>query len=60
MALVFRSYFARSTMLAMAGVAGEKVNYQVHCGPAQGAFNRASAGWPSSHGGPGTSTRSRN
>ena len=44
MALVFRSYFARSTMLAMAGVAGEKVNYQVHCGPAQGAFNRIVAG----------------
>jgi trans-AT polyketide synthase/acyltransferase/oxidoreductase domain-containing protein len=54
MALVFRSYFARSTMLAMAGVAGEKVNYQVHCGPAQGAFNRVVAGsdlepWSSRH-----------
>jgi trans-AT polyketide synthase, acyltransferase and oxidoreductase domains len=54
MALVFRSYFARSTMLAMAGVAGEKVNYQVHCGPAQGAFNRIVAGsdlepWSSRH-----------
>jgi len=54
MALVFRSYFARSTMLAMNGVAGEKVNYQVHCGPAQGAFNRVVAGsglepWPARH-----------
>jgi trans-AT polyketide synthase/acyltransferase/oxidoreductase domain-containing protein len=54
MALVFRSYFARSTMLAMAGVAGEKVNYQIHCGPALGAFNRVVAGsalepWPSRH-----------
>lgn len=54
MALVFRSYFARSTMLAMTGAAGEKVNYQIHCGPALGAFNRVVAGsalepWPSRH-----------
>jgi trans-AT polyketide synthase/acyltransferase/oxidoreductase domain-containing protein len=44
MALVFRWYFAHSTRLAMEGVAGEKVNYQIHCGPAQGAFNRCVAG----------------
>ena len=46
MALVFRWYFAHSTRLAMAGVPGEQVNYQVHCGPAQGAFNRCVAGTP--------------
>lgn len=54
MAVVFRSYFARSTRLAMEGVPGEKVNYQIHCGPAQGAFNRVVAGsdlepWQSRH-----------
>jgi len=46
MALVFRWYFVHSTRLAMAGAPGEQVNYQVHCGPALGAFNRLVAGTP--------------
>jgi len=44
MAHVFKWYFAHSTQVAMAGVAAEKVNFQIHCGPALGAFNRAVAG----------------
>ncbi|WP_433498371.1 ACP S-malonyltransferase [Sphaerimonospora sp. CA-214678] len=44
MALVFRWYFAHSTRAALAGDAAERVNYQIHCGPALGAFNRVVAG----------------
>ncbi len=40
MALVFRWYFVHTTRLAMRGVKEERVNYQVHCGPALGAFNQ--------------------
>jgi trans-AT polyketide synthase, acyltransferase and oxidoreductase domains len=40
MALVFRWYFAHSIQLALAGDASERVNFQIHCGPAMGAFNR--------------------
>lgn len=40
MALVFKWYFIHSARLAQQGVAGGKVNYQIHCGPAMGAFNR--------------------
>ncbi|MFD9561274.1 enoyl-CoA hydratase/isomerase [Streptomyces sp. NPDC059994] len=39
MALVFRWYFVHSTRLAMAGSAEQRVDYQIHCGPAMGAFN---------------------
>jgi trans-AT polyketide synthase/acyltransferase/oxidoreductase domain-containing protein len=46
MAQVFRWYFVHSTRLALAGAPGEQVNYQVHCGPALGAFNRLVAGTP--------------
>ncbi|GAA3452371.1 ACP S-malonyltransferase [Dactylosporangium matsuzakiense] len=49
MALVFRWYFVHSTRLALAGepgVPGGTVNYQIHCGPALGAFNRLVAGTP--------------
>ena len=46
MALVFRWYFVHSTRMAMHGVPEEKVNYQIHCGPALGAFNRLVAGTP--------------
>lgn len=38
-ALVMRWYFRHSTEVALSGDAEEKVNYQVHCGPAMGAFN---------------------
>jgi trans-AT polyketide synthase/acyltransferase/oxidoreductase domain-containing protein len=40
MALMFRSYFAHSIQAALAGDLTERVNFQIHCGPAMGAFNR--------------------
>ncbi|MCU0683079.1 MAG: ACP S-malonyltransferase [Polyangiaceae bacterium] len=40
MALVFRWYFAHTARLAQAGDSSERVNYQVHTGPALGAFNQ--------------------
>jgi trans-AT polyketide synthase/acyltransferase/oxidoreductase domain-containing protein len=44
MALVFKWYFVHSARLAMQGVVGEKANYQIHCGPAMGAFNHSVKG----------------
>ncbi|MEU2684793.1 MULTISPECIES: ACP S-malonyltransferase [Streptomyces] len=44
MALVFRWYFVHSTRAALRGDPEERVNYQIHCGPAMGAFNRFVAG----------------
>ncbi len=46
MALAFRSYFARTNRLATAGDEAERANFQIHCGPAIGAFNRFVAGTP--------------
>ncbi len=40
MAMIFRWYFAYSTKLAFQGDMNEKVNFQVHTGPALGAFNQ--------------------
>ncbi len=40
MALVFRWYFIHTTRLAMEGSDEQRVDYQVHCGPALGAFNQ--------------------
>ena len=40
MALVFRWYFVHSMRLARAGVADQRIDFQVHCGPALGAFNQ--------------------
>jgi trans-AT polyketide synthase/acyltransferase/oxidoreductase domain-containing protein len=40
MALLFKWYFVHSTRLAMQGVEDQKVNYQIQCGPALGAFNQ--------------------
>ncbi|WP_225887713.1 PfaD family polyunsaturated fatty acid/polyketide biosynthesis protein [Myxococcus xanthus] len=40
LALIFRWYFAYSTRLAFAGTGEDRVNYQVHTGPALGAFNQ--------------------
>jgi trans-AT polyketide synthase/acyltransferase/oxidoreductase domain-containing protein len=40
MALIFRWYFVHATRLAMRGAEGRRVDYQVHCGPALGAFNQ--------------------
>jgi trans-AT polyketide synthase, acyltransferase and oxidoreductase domains len=39
MALIFRWYFGRSTRLALTGKKEDKVNFQIQCGPALGAFN---------------------
>ena len=39
MALIFKWYFVHSTRLAMRGE-DQKVDYQIHCGPAMGAFNQ--------------------
>ncbi|MFD4987446.1 ACP S-malonyltransferase [Streptomyces sp. NPDC058374] len=44
MALVFRWYFVHANRMALAGSPDERVNYQIHCGPALGAFNRWAAG----------------
>ncbi|KJD38713.1 malonyl CoA-ACP transacylase [Paenibacillus polymyxa] len=40
MLLVFSWYFDLSENLALSGSEGQKVDYQVYCGPALGAFNR--------------------
>ena len=39
MALVFKWYFTHSSRLAREGADEQRVDYQVHCGPALGAFN---------------------
>jgi trans-AT polyketide synthase/acyltransferase/oxidoreductase domain-containing protein len=39
MAHVFKTYFARSIESALVGKVDDLVNFQVHCGPAMGAFN---------------------
>jgi trans-AT polyketide synthase, acyltransferase and oxidoreductase domains len=44
MARVFRWYFTHSNRVALAGTPDAAVNYQIHCGPALGAFNRVVAG----------------
>ncbi|MFM7149402.1 MAG: PfaD family polyunsaturated fatty acid/polyketide biosynthesis protein [Gemmataceae bacterium] len=44
MALVFRWYLGLSSRWANAGDAGRKVDYQVWCGPAMGAFNEWARG----------------
>jgi trans-AT polyketide synthase/acyltransferase/oxidoreductase domain-containing protein len=54
MARVFRWYFAHSVRLAFSGSDDEVVNYQVHTGPAIGAFNQwvkgtALESWSSRH-----------
>jgi len=40
MALVFRWYFIHSMNLALSGNLDQRVDFQVHCGPSQGAFNQ--------------------
>jgi len=46
MALVFRRYFKDSSRWALTGDADHKVDFQIHCGPAMGAFNQWVAGTP--------------
>ena len=40
MALIFRWYFVHTMRLALNGSKDQQVDYQIHCGPALGAFNR--------------------
>ncbi len=40
MALVFRWYVGLGSHWAIAGVPERKMDYQIWCGPAMGAFNR--------------------
>jgi trans-AT polyketide synthase/acyltransferase/oxidoreductase domain-containing protein len=40
MALTFRWYFVHASRLARAGSADQRVDYQIQCGPAMGAFNQ--------------------
>jgi PfaD family protein len=44
MALVFRWYLGQAAHWAKDGVAARKIDYQVWCGPAMGAFNEWAAG----------------
>ncbi|MBO3744814.1 ACP S-malonyltransferase [Streptosporangiaceae bacterium NEAU-GS5] len=44
MALIFRWYFVHTMRLAQQGVDDRRVDYQIHCGPAMGSFNRFVAG----------------
>ena len=39
MALIFRSYLGRSSGWAIQGVQSRKIDFQIWCGPAMGAFN---------------------
>jgi hypothetical protein len=39
MALVFRSYLGRASRWAIDGDADRRLDYQIWCGPAMGAFN---------------------
>jgi PfaD family protein len=40
MALVFRAYLGRSSAWAISGEPTRKIDYQIWCGPAMGAFNQ--------------------
>ena len=40
MLLIFRYYFARTNQLALEGNPANKTNFQIHSGPALGAFNQ--------------------
>ena len=44
MALVFRSYLGRSSAWANCGDPGRRMDYQIWCGPAMGAFNEWTRG----------------
>lgn len=46
MALVFRWYFWLTTQLALAGAPNRQLDYQIHTGPALGAFNHWVQGTP--------------
>ncbi|CCH31901.1 ACP S-malonyltransferase [Actinosynnema sp. NPDC047251] len=49
LALVFAAYCREATAAALAGVAGQRLNYRVPSGPDVGAFNGFAAGTPLAH-----------
>ena len=49
MALLFKWYFVHTTRLAAAGSTEQRVDYQIHCGPALGAFNQWVKNTPLQH-----------
>lgn len=46
MALIFRWYFIHTSRLALKGLNEQATDYQIHCGPALGAFNQWVKGTP--------------
>ncbi len=46
LALVFRWYFVHTSRLALSGSREQRTDYQIHCGPALGAFNQWVRGTP--------------
>lgn len=46
LALIFRWYFVHTGRLALKGIESERVDFQIHCGPALGAFNAWVRGTP--------------
>jgi trans-AT polyketide synthase/acyltransferase/oxidoreductase domain-containing protein len=46
MASIFKWYLAHSSKAAMTGMEASKLDYQIHCGPALGAFNDWVKGTP--------------
>lgn len=40
MALIFKWYFIHTMRTALTGDSAHKLDYQIHCGPALGAFNQ--------------------
>ncbi|WP_309896266.1 ACP S-malonyltransferase [Archangium sp.] len=46
LALVFRWYFVHTSRLALGGSREQRTDYQIHCGPALGAFNQWVKGTP--------------
>jgi trans-AT polyketide synthase/acyltransferase/oxidoreductase domain-containing protein len=46
MALIFRWYFVHTNRLAIEGRPEARVDFQIHCGPAMGAFNQFVKGTP--------------
>jgi trans-AT polyketide synthase/acyltransferase/oxidoreductase domain-containing protein len=46
MAMIFRWYFVHTNRLALDGKTDDKLDFQIHCGPAMGAFNQWVKGTP--------------
>jgi trans-AT polyketide synthase/acyltransferase/oxidoreductase domain-containing protein len=46
MAMIFRWYYVHGDRLALSGAPVGRVDYQIHCGPAMGAFNAWARGTP--------------